>query len=101
MESVNLTCHTDRTELTLVGVLDVSQTRAAYQVLNDAMVRALPLELDAAGLERLDAGGLQLLVAFVHGARERHLGVQWRSVSPALQASADSLGLGKTLELPT
>jgi ABC-type transporter Mla MlaB component len=100
MESVNLTCHTDRTEIKLGGVLDVSQTRAAYQALNEALKRSLPVEVDAAQLERLDAAGLQLVTAFVQAARERHLRMQWSSVSAALQASAEFVGLVRALELP-
>jgi anti-anti-sigma regulatory factor len=101
MHSVNLTCHTDRTDLHFEGVLDVSQTRAAYQTLNEALIRALPVQLHAAQLERLDTGGLQLLVAFHGAARERGLQPQWRSMSEALRSSAESLGLLPTLELPT
>jgi anti-anti-sigma factor len=100
MQSVNLTCHIDRTELNFAGALDVSQARAAHATLNEALLRALPIELHAADVERLDGSGLQLLVAFARGAGERGLALKWRSISPAVRASVDAGGLGAILELP-
>ena len=99
MQSVNLTCHTDCTELNLAGVLDVSQARAAYQSFNEALVRALPLRLHASSLERVDTAALQLLLAFQKTARERGLRIQWESTSAALQNSATALGLSEALGL--
>lgn len=100
MQPVNLTCHTDRTELAFHGTLDVSGTRAAYGALNEALTRALPLALDTAELERVDAAGLQLLFAFCQVARARHVKLRWQSVGPAVAASAELLGLSAELELP-
>src|SRR3954468_11699670 len=101
MSTVNLTCHTDRTELTFQGALDVSDARAAYDALNEALVRALPLELHGADMTRLDVAGLQLLAVFCRGAKERGLMYQWRSTGSPLLAAATSAGLTQTLELPT
>lgn len=100
MESVNLTCHTDRTEIVLKGMLDVGETRAAYDKFAEALTRALPLELRASEMERVDTAGLQLLIVFLRAAHERGLQVRWRDVGPALTASAQLLGLGEALELP-
>lgn len=100
MESVNLTCHTDRTELTFQGVFDVGGARGAYEVLNEVLTRALPVELNTEQLERVDAAALQLLVAFRQAARERGLSFRWTGLSPALNSSAESLGLKDILELP-
>lgn len=100
MEPVNLTCHTDRTELVLDSVLDVSRARAAYDALNEALLRALPLDVEAAQVERIDTAGFQLLVAFHRSARNRGLALHWRSVSTALRSGAESLGLTEALELP-
>ncbi|SRR5581483_3091264 len=100
MESVNLTCHPDRTELIFKGVLDVSCARNVYQTLNEALIRALPLEIDTGGLERLDTAALQLLVAFGRIARERGLHLRWSSVGQTLRSSAELLGLAAALELP-
>ena len=100
MESVNLTCHPDRTEIVLSGMLDVGETRAAYGRLGEALTRALLLELRAAALERVDTAGLQLLIAFLRAAHERGLQPSWRDVSPALTTGAQLLGLSAALELP-
>lgn len=100
MQSVNLTCHTDRTQLIFQGALDVGGTRAAYETLNEALTRALPVDLDAADLERVDAAGLQLLLAFVRTARERGLALKWQAVGSTLEAGAELLGLANALELP-
>lgn len=100
MEPVNLTCYPDRSELTLRGTLDVSGTRGAYETLNEALTRALPVALDTAELERVDAAGLQLLLAFLRTAQARGLQPQWQSVGPALETSAEFLGLSNVLELP-
>jgi ABC-type transporter Mla MlaB component len=100
MESVNLTCHTDRTELTFQGVFDVGGARGAYETLNEALTRALPVELNTGQLERVDAAALQLLVAFRQAARERGLSFQWRELSPMLRSSAELLGLKDVLEFP-
>jgi len=100
MQPVSLTCQTDRTEVALQGTLDVREARAARATLNEALVRALPLELDAARLERIDAAGLQLLLAFLEGARARGVDLRWRAVSAALATSAELLGLSMALGLP-
>jgi anti-anti-sigma regulatory factor len=100
MQSVNLTCHSDRTELTFGGVFDVGQAQGAYQVLNEALTRALPMELNTEQLERVDAAALQLLVAFRQAARERGLSFQWRAINPMLRSSVELLGLTEVLELP-
>lgn len=100
MQPINLTCHEDRTEIAIAGVLDVSATADARAVLNEALTRALPLELQAEGLERADAGGLQLLLLFLRTARSRGLAFTWRSVGSALTTNAELLGLTNALELP-
>jgi ABC-type transporter Mla MlaB component len=100
MESVHLTCHTDRTEIVLKGMLDVGETRAAHGKLAEALTRALPLELRASEMERVDTAGLQLLIVFLRAAHERGLQVRWGDPGAALAASAQLLGLGEALELP-
>jgi ABC-type transporter Mla MlaB component len=100
MESVNLTCHPDRTEIVLKGMLDVGETRAVYGRLGEALTRALPVELRAQELERIDTAGMQLLIAFVRAAREHGLQPSWRGISPALTSGAQLLGLSEALELP-
>lgn len=99
MEPISLTSHTDRTEITLQGVLDVSAARAAYQALNEALIRALPVDLHSAKLERLDGAALQVLAAFHRTVSDRGLRCEWRSVSAALKSGAAALGLTEALGL--
>lgn len=100
MHLINLTCHADRTEVHFEGGLDVSHAAAAREKLNEALIRSLPLELDAERVERLDGAFLQLLVAFRRAAQARGLQPRWRSVSPVLHGAAQALGLTDALELP-
>jgi ABC-type transporter Mla MlaB component len=100
MESVSLTCHTDRTEIVLKGTLDAGETRTAHSALGEALTRALPLELQAPDLERVDTAGLQLLIVFLRAAHERGLHSSWGTTSAALSGSAELLGLSDDLMLP-
>lgn len=100
MQLINLTCHADRTEIHFEGGLDVSHAVAAREKLNEALIRSLPLELDAERLERLDGAVLQLLVAFQRAAQARGLRPRWRSASPVLRSAAEALGVTEALELP-
>lgn len=100
MQPVSITCHKDRTRVVLKGALDVSAAVSAYGPLDQALARGLPLQLQAGELERADAGGLQLLLLFVTGARARGMALTWRSVSAALATSAELLGLTSALKLP-
>lgn len=99
MHSVNLACHTDRTRVTFKGALDMGGVCAAYDTPGEALTRALPLGLHTKELDRLDAGGVRLLLAFLREAKARRLALRWRSVSPAITASAELLGLSNALEL--
>lgn len=100
MESVELACHADRTAITFKGSLDVTEARAARDSLDAALTRALPIELVASELQRVDTAGLQLLLAFTHAAHRRGLQVAWCGVSAALAGGAELLGLAQALELP-
>lgn len=100
MESVNLVCHADRTAITLSGSLDVREARAVRTGLDEALTRALPIELTASELERVDTAGLQLLLMFMRTARARGLPLEWQGVSAALAGGAELLGLADALELP-
>lgn len=101
LETVRVTCHSDRTELVLEGAFDVAHVREAYQLLDQGLRRGLPLELHTADIERVDTAGLQLLVAFYRAAHEHGLKVEWRSVGAVLRSSSTMLGIASSLELPS
>lgn len=100
MESVRIAPHADRTELVFEGRLVAAGVREVHRRLDEVLARAVPIELHAEGLERIDTAGVQLLIAFYRTARQRGLNVQWRSVSPALRASSVTLAVDGLLELP-
>jgi ABC-type transporter Mla MlaB component len=100
MDTVHVTCHSDRTELVFEGVLDAAHVREAYQTLDQCLQRGLALELHAAKLERVDTAGLQLLLAFCRAASEHGLKLEWRSVSDVLRANGTMVGVVDLLELP-
>jgi ABC-type transporter Mla MlaB component len=100
MEPIRLMCHPDRTDVVVGAALEATGVRAAYYHLNEALTRGCRVELHAAQLERVDAAGIQLLLAFVRSARDRGLKPEWRSASAALRSGGNSLGLADALELP-
>jgi anti-anti-sigma regulatory factor len=55
--------------------------------------------VEAGGVERVDAAGLQLLTAFVRAAHGRGTQVEWRSPSAVLRDGARRLGLSAALRL--
>jgi anti-anti-sigma regulatory factor len=68
--------------------------------LEDGLALARDIELDGAGVERIDCAGLQLLVAFVRELDARRLAVRWSGTSPVLQRAARQVGLEAALALP-
>jgi anti-anti-sigma regulatory factor len=61
---------------------------------------ATSLEIDAAQVERVDAAGLQALVAGLGRIKAANIACRWGGVSPALASSAAVAGLDDVLELP-
>ncbi len=67
------------------------------------LLQALELssvELDGAGVERVDTAALQLLLAFRRAASARGLPASWVGVSETMRDAAGVLGLTQALELP-
>ncbi|WP_430391022.1 STAS domain-containing protein [Dyella sp. 20L07] len=58
------------------------------------------VQLDGAGVERVDTAALQLLVAFRREATARGQSPAWLGVSTAIREAAGVLGLAQALELP-
>ena len=57
------------------------------------------IEIDAAQVERVDAAGLQALVAGIARLRKAKVSCRWGGVSPTLASSAALAGLAEALEL--
>lgn len=63
-------------------------------------LEAPAVQLDGAGVERVDTAALQLLLAFRHAASAKGLPASWLGVSETMRDAAGVLGLTKALELP-
>ena len=79
--------------------LRIARAREVAALLAEARA-AGAVEIDASQVERVDAAGLQALVAGVARLREAKVAVRWGGVAPALSTSAAIAGLAGVLELP-
>lgn len=62
--------------------------------------KAGPYELDGTAVERIDAAGVQLIVAFALDCLERNSGFFWKGKSEVLDHAVVVLGVGSLLESP-
>ena len=100
MESVQLTQTRDRTEIALHGALDVAHANIGRERLDKALRRGRPIVVRSSDLARVDAAGMQLLVAFCLAARKRDLEIQWPAPEESLLQAARLLGVVDMLDLP-
>ena len=61
---------------------------------------AIRVVLDASAVEKVDAAGLQALLAGRRALASAGKQLSWAGASPQLSAAADLLGLAEALELP-
>ena len=78
--------------------LRIGRAREIVQLLGDACT-AKSIEIDAAQVERIDAAGLQALVAGLARLRAAKVTWRWHGASPTLSAAAALAGLAAALEL--
>jgi len=57
--------------------------------------------LDGSTVQRIDAAGLRLLVAFMHERRAAGSTIAWRGISAVLSDAARKLGLVEAIRLPS
>jgi anti-anti-sigma regulatory factor len=62
--------------------------------------RPTPIEIHGAAVERVDAAGLQLLLAFALDCLERNLAYVWTGQSLKLAQSIELAGIGSMLDSP-
>lgn len=84
--------------ITLPELLDITAEHLADEL--RTAIAAGPLALDGAGVRRIDASGLQLLVAAAIAARASGAPIEWHAPSPILTDGARLLGVASTLGLP-
>lgn len=85
----------------LTADLRIASAAATFVALRDAAhAGARKVVLDARGVEKVDAAGLQALVAGRRLLLESGKDVAWSACPEALRSAAGLLGLAGALELP-
>lgn len=90
-----MTTHTIQLEPAL-DIAHVGQLKAALSACPEDCEALI---FDAQAVERVDAAGLQLLLAFVRQCQSRPITVSWASASTTLADGAAGLGLAQALQL--
>jgi len=80
-------------DIVLEGSLGIAEAEAMHQRFASILDAGVDISIDSEDLSRVDAAGAQLLYAFVKEAGSRSIHLQWKSVSDALNAVTDTLGL--------
>lgn len=98
MEAVEIQTRAGEKHLTFGSVLGVSQARALYETLGQALAGdPAALVLDASRVQRVDTAALQILLAFRHAAHARRRPFRWHAVSAVMQQAVDLLGVNALL----
>lgn len=83
----------------LAGDLRIAQAADAFDRVSSTD-KAIPLALDAAGVTRVDAAGLQAVLAALLARRKAGGRWRWHNPSVSLCQAAELLDLKSALELP-
>ncbi len=83
--------------ITLGEDLRIAHAREAFDAIAAAGEGAQALEIDAAGVARVDAAGLQALAVAILRLGAAGVKCRWGGVSPALTSAAEACGLSKAL----
>lgn len=73
--------------------VDISVVDSLYQRLQTALESGDPIEIDAESVDRLDAAGVQLLMAFALRSKKQSIQIHWKSPSDAFLKSVRLLGV--------
>ncbi|MHB8742658.1 MAG: STAS domain-containing protein [Sulfuricaulis sp.] len=99
MDPVHIEHIADTTHVALEAALGIADARKLYSQLSSALTSAMPVVMDGARVERLDAAAMQVLASFCRTARERGLTLSWQNISPELKQAAQLLGLEPFLQM--
>jgi len=89
---------TDGVAVVLPPRCTINEIAALQDCLRAASVAAT---LDGSAVQRIDAAGAKLLIAFIRERRAAHGQIQWRGASAALSHAVIALGVANALNLPT
>ena len=84
----------------LAGACTIHEAAALKAHMLEQFARPAPYELDGTAVERIDATGVQLLVAFSLDCLEKNLGFFWKGRSAVLEEAIELMGVGSLLESP-
>lgn len=79
------------------SILDITVVMQWREQALAALKAGGSLSLNAENLQRVDAAGLQALLALVIAAEQNSIQLHWENPSPVLQKAADLLGLREEL----
>jgi phospholipid transport system transporter-binding protein len=83
-------------------VLPARCTINEIAVLQDCLRAAsVAATLDGSAVQRIDAAGVKLLMAFMRERRAAHGQIHWRGASAVLSHAVIALGVANALNLPT
>jgi anti-anti-sigma regulatory factor len=89
-----------RGRVVLGGSCTIHEGAAIKAHMLEQLARPGPYEIDGSAVSRVDAAGVQLLVAFALDCMERGLEYVWIGRSPTLEQAIELLSVGALLESP-
>jgi anti-anti-sigma regulatory factor len=89
-----------RGRVVLGGSCTIHEGAAIKAHMIEQLARPGPYEIDGSAVSRIDAAGVQLLVAFALDCLERGLEYVWIGRSPTLEQAIELLSVGALLESP-
>jgi anti-anti-sigma regulatory factor len=100
MSAVSIQTQDQSVRIVFDPALSIACARELRDQFDPILSGSESIVFDASRVERIDAAIVQLIAAFVAGARKRHLGYRWESHSSAFRNAASLLGLSDMLEVP-
>jgi anti-anti-sigma regulatory factor len=89
-----------RGRVVLGGSCTIHEAAAIKAHMLEQLARPGPYEIDGSAVERIDAAGVQLIVAFALDCLERSLSYAWKGRSAALEHAIELMSVGALLESP-
>ena len=74
--------------------LDISIVGKLHEILVDAIDSGHPVNIDLSGATKIDTSCIQLLFAFYHEAKNKHLNVEWSTDNRLFNEISSLTGLG-------
>jgi anti-anti-sigma regulatory factor len=89
-----------RGRVVLGGSCTIHEAAAIKAHMLEQLTRSAPYEIDGSAVERIDAAGVQLIVAFALDCLEGGHAFAWKGRSEALDHAIEILSVGALLESP-